>query len=147
MSDRCTGHCCEVFHLPKGPAGLAERATYDPDVARVQQIVQYLGFGYTKEFISSRVPTIPEHRRLDREKGHWYTCTVFDKETRNCTDYENRPHMCRDYPGVHRCEHLDCTWDEVTQRPCTVFTNPPRRKSDLLTIELRSRLNDLKELV
>jgi Fe-S-cluster containining protein len=28
----------------------------------------------------------------------YFRCRHFDRETRRCTDYENRPAMCRDYP-------------------------------------------------
>ena len=30
--------------------------------------------------------------------SHFYECDRFDKDTRQCTDYANRPPMCRDYP-------------------------------------------------
>lgn len=28
----------------------------------------------------------------------FYRCSNFDTETRKCTDYDNRPSMCRDFP-------------------------------------------------
>jgi Fe-S-cluster containining protein len=30
--------------------------------------------------------------------AYYYRCKWFDQETRKCTNYENRPPMCRDYP-------------------------------------------------
>lgn len=45
-----------------------------------------------------------------------YTCKHFDMTTRNCTNYENRPTMCRDYPYDRKCDHKGCTYcDERKQ--------------------------------
>jgi Fe-S-cluster containining protein len=30
--------------------------------------------------------------------SHFYRCDLFDEGTRRCTDYDNRPSVCRDYP-------------------------------------------------
>ena len=32
------------------------------------------------------------------DRGHHYTCRHWDEETRLCTDYENRPPMCSNFP-------------------------------------------------
>ena len=40
----------------------------------------------------------------------WYTCKNFNKETRNCDDYENRPNMCKDHPHAFEgCNYKACT--------------------------------------
>ena len=61
-------------------------------------------------------------------RGPWphfvwhYTCKNFDPVTKNCTAYETRPEMCRDYPygnpphskgykprAEGQCNYRDCT--------------------------------------
>lgn len=37
-----------------------------------------------------------------------YTCKHFDGES--CTNYDNRPNMCRKYPYYNRCNYAGCTW-------------------------------------
>lgn len=39
-----------------------------------------------------------------------YRCDVYDPETRRCTDYENRPPVCRGYPGFGKELTPDQLW-------------------------------------
>ena len=48
-------------------------------------------------------------RPKENGKGHWYTCKHYDKVSGNCTDYENRPKMCSDYPYGGKCKYKGCT--------------------------------------
>lgn len=42
------------------------------------------------------------------EDEHFVTsCMFLDKETRNCTIYEGRPAICRDFPTQKRCGYYD----------------------------------------
>jgi Fe-S-cluster containining protein len=46
-------------------------------------------------------------------RHHYYTCRHFDGT--NCTDYENRPKMCSEYPHYGRgeaCQYPKCTWHD-----------------------------------
>ena len=43
--------------------------------------------------------------RLDEHYGT--VCRFLDRETRSCTIYEARPHICRRYPGSGRCGYYD----------------------------------------
>lgn len=36
------------------------------------------------------------------EECQAYTCKIFDKESKKCADYDNRPPICRRYPGHFR---------------------------------------------
>lgn len=36
--------------------------------------------------------------KLDPGYPQFYECVNFDRETRRCTKYEDRPPVCRDYP-------------------------------------------------
>ena len=43
-----------------------------------------------------------------RDDEHFLTaCRFLDQETRNCTIYEARPQICRDFPGTKRCGYYD----------------------------------------
>jgi len=44
-------------------------------------------------------------------RWYFYTCRHFDGA--NCTDYENRPRMCSEYPHYGKgnaCQYPGCTW-------------------------------------
>lgn len=131
-SSRCTGHCCEAFVLPVGPEELKDlyrayksgpRTSFTMageeyhqrlinDIDLIAPMVTYLGLG-----------TIPNASIDPGRVGrimHTYTCKHFDRTTRNCTIYDIRPQMCRDYPsyGVGtRCNYNACTWQ--SQRELT----------------------------
>lgn len=51
-------------------------------------------------------PADPTGPRL----AHFYTCRHLDAATGDCTDYDNRPRLCREYPYGVDCEKRDCTW-------------------------------------
>ena len=126
MSDRCTGHCCHHFTLPMAPDELwakytatmkelenpqADQITMGgaPDARTVQDIhliapmAIYLG---KKE--DSPMPVVEGY--TPRKDQHWYTCKHLVNG--NCTIYEHRPAMCRNYPYGEDCNYADCTWDE-----------------------------------
>jgi len=46
--------------------------------------------------------------KADPLPQHW-TCRYFDREERRCTNYENRPNMCRRFPYGGACPYSDCT--------------------------------------
>lgn len=52
-----------------------------------------------------------------------WTCSNFDGQ--NCTAYEARPSMCRDYPYGRPCEHADCTWDDGRVPKLVAREKPP----------------------
>lgn len=103
---RCTGHCCEKFSLPNSPSELrrafnrreGEGNAYWKNLQCVVLMVKYLG----------KLKIDPNGNELQYET-HYYTCRNFNKETRNCMNYENRPHMCRNYPYGRKCEYKGCT--------------------------------------
>ena len=56
-------------------------------------------------------------------KHHFYTCKHLDDESGNCTMYEHRPRMCRDYPYMAGstmrdagCNYSKCTWKGERRR-------------------------------
>jgi Fe-S-cluster containining protein len=52
--------------------------------------------------------TIP--RWIEYSSQALYTCRHWDTETRLCTQYENRPALCRNYPYRGSCNHEGCTY-------------------------------------
>lgn len=51
-------------------------------------------------------------------EASWFTCKHFDTETRNCTNYENRPNMCKNHPGHEGCNYKACTYKlELPENP------------------------------
>lgn len=105
---RCSGQCCKHFPLPFGPVELwaeylavkkGEPTRFPPsEIEKVAEMVIFLG---------------RERGRFSDEMLFFYTCRYYDAATGNCTNYENRPAMCSDYPYGKPCEHGDaCTWEE-----------------------------------
>lgn len=87
---RCTGHCCERFYVD------LERLT-DTNADNIRDGDQIRGM----------LIDIEPHN--DDDGGWWCTCVHFNTETRNCNDYDNRPHMCSAYPYGGKCSYEQCT--------------------------------------
>lgn len=158
MGDRCTGHCCREFTLPVSPDELATRAKdnpYDLEVQKIAGMVVHLKTVSVAELGDAN----PQdwrgiHPAEMRGAQHWYTCTIYDKTTGNCGDYDQRPRMCRDYPGnsepygierMRACRYKACTWDKARFADCGIDVRrewalrnlgppSPQRSLDQLTI-------------
>lgn len=58
----------------------------------------------------------------------FYSCPSFDLETRRCTDYDNRPPVCRGYPWYDRGPSLatslppECSYREDIGQPVEMGT-------------------------
>lgn len=90
MSSRCTGHCCRRFTIDLGLLTHPEARVVEGD--------------YIRDMV---VPLEPTEDDDDR----WYcTCRHFDG--RDCTAYESRPPMCKDYPYGRSCTYDGCTLKE-----------------------------------
>lgn len=86
---RCTGQCCEQFVLSSGGHGIdMDQLRADPLRWKDGLIVLYM-----------LIP-LGEGR---------FNCKHFDRGTRDCTIYERRPQMCRDYPYGRACPRDGCT--------------------------------------
>lgn len=95
----CTGHCCmgfslgvEQIELLTCPDNERERVAQDHD--KIFGMLIWLRWTYDDD---------------GKWTGGKFTCKHFDVETRRCTDYENRPRMCSNYPYGSRCTFEDCT--------------------------------------
>lgn len=66
---------------------------------------------YVKEKTNSEI--FMEYGATAHENGdvslNIYTCRHFDSVSGNCTNYENRPEMCRRFGVSSRCTYTGCT--------------------------------------
>ena len=92
-SYQCSGKCCERITLGKG----LTRPEFIGRVIRnyAQDGLQILGM------------------LKDTDDPVVFECKNFDTETRKCTDYENRPRMCREYPYGNKCNKEGCEYKDA----------------------------------
>lgn len=93
---RCTGHCCRGFSLEHPHRVVKEEyerwkrnpssATLIPDIGTIAPMLVPLGVFRGQEL---------------------FTCRHLSKAG-NCTIYESRPKMCRDFPGPDPCKYRNC---------------------------------------
>jgi Fe-S-cluster containining protein len=123
MPKTCGGHCCERFVLQESPEDLKiEYETwlrcghpgvfYTSDmrgVAVVQEVRMDIHLVYPMVVYLGKYDWAPcdPPRKQDRMMHH-YTCKHYDRDTKLCTIYENRPLMCRNYPNGHACRYPGC---------------------------------------
>jgi hypothetical protein len=96
------GGCCHPFTLPIGPGQL-----WGPEGNRVAEH-EWMRAHLTPMRRSEGRALQPwaegwdqyqdRDGRAQLRPGHYYRCDNYDEETRRCTDYENRPDICRRYP-------------------------------------------------
>jgi len=94
---KCPGYCCSYPLIEIGKRDIARLAkhfdiTYDQAEKR-----------YTRYDKSEKVQAM--RRQKDRYFGH--ICKMFDTRKRQCTVYEARPGVCREYPETKRCGYYD----------------------------------------
>lgn len=131
ITDRCAGHCCQTFSLPYSPAelwasyrrwkdmkkaetslhksGVSNKTLVFSDIHLIAPMVIYLGY--------KTIPYRTVRPVSKTEKNYYYTCKHFDKASKNCAIYEDRPLMCRSYPDGSGCNYAACTWEEKKEKP------------------------------
>jgi len=119
--DRCTGHCCRRFCLPMSYYHLMnnyklwmaqkEMDQHVNDIHLIAPMVVYLG-----HLRSGDQDEGLERNENPDELGHYYRCKHLDETTNDCTIYDIRPQMCRDYPNSGTCKYNDCTWEAVKRK-------------------------------
>lgn len=131
VTSRCTGHCCKDFTLPISPMQFAWWAKlvklgkkpifwrlYGPrrsfgDMARgavtnhIPEEIAKVADMVIFKFASKTCLGNPG-RKIPHLLYH-YTCRHFDEKSGNCTNYANRPDMCRSYPNGGMCKYKGCT--------------------------------------
>lgn len=92
---RCTGHCCLRFYLPYVGAEAVAAAVLEHNIIDGAFIVDMI---------------LPIEGPLDEYNSQGlFTCRHFDGI--DCTVYESRPKMCKDYPYGRPCTNSECTME------------------------------------
>ena len=143
--DRCTGHCCRNLTIPISPEELL--ASYQRwhgegkvqvfkstntkdtgpvyvDIHLLAPMLEYLGKS-TKPYKTVN-PTDEQLLGTEPER-HRYRCKMLDREG-NCSIYEIRPAMCRDYPYAGDCLYAQCTWKARKQKKETAAQTKARKR-------------------
>src|SRR5207249_4924875 len=93
---KCPAYCCTYDRIAVGKR----------DIARLAK-----RFGITPEVATRRFTTEgkPGERVLRHKNDEIFgtACRFLDLETRRCTVYEDRPNVCREFPGTVRCGYYD----------------------------------------
>jgi Fe-S-cluster containining protein len=50
----------------------------------------------------------------DEYLKHTFTCKHFDTKKRVCTNYNNRPNMCKSFPNDRPCKYDGCKYDLIS---------------------------------
>jgi Fe-S-cluster containining protein len=116
----CSGACCAAF-----PLSPSNNAGFPPMTARARLWIDQ-GIVDGLDILAMVLPVDHEQAR-DRivavtgdEGGHvnpereYFRCVHWDETTRLCTNYEDRPEMCRAFPYGKQCEYgCDADWDHA----------------------------------
>ena len=94
--DKCPAYCCTYTDI--------EITQYD-----IQRLARHFGVEfevaerrYTK--VSSKGAPLLRHKR---DRIFDSACMFLDQKKRQCTVYEARPSLCRDYPAEPRCGYYE----------------------------------------
>ncbi len=94
---KCTAYCCTYTHIPTTKSDIKRLAKYF-DVTEAQAKRKFTAKG------DKETPRVLRHTEDEHFES---SCMFLDPETRNCTIYEGRPKICRDFPTQKRCGYYD----------------------------------------
>jgi Fe-S-cluster containining protein len=96
------GACCDPFQMVFSPADIVTFAYHiDPDeLAFYRQHLTPIRRADGRRMVpwNSGWSEVVVQGKAMLMAAHYYKCDRYDTETRRCTDYENRPVVCREYP-------------------------------------------------
>ncbi|HXI87759.1 MAG TPA: YkgJ family cysteine cluster protein [Parvularculaceae bacterium] len=94
---KCPAYCCSYAHIPVTKSDVKRLAKYF-DISEAAAAAKYTKPG------DKESPRVLRHKKDD----HFITsCMFLDQKTRNCTIYEGRPKICRDFPTQSRCGYYE----------------------------------------
>jgi Fe-S-cluster containining protein len=96
----CAGDCCVAFPLSSPLSNLWVNQGVEDGLDILMMIVPL-----TLEEAANRRARFGVDQAIVDDGGPYYRCIHWDETTRLCTNYDNRPAMCRYYPYGHPCEH------------------------------------------
>ena len=111
---KCSAYCCSYTHIPATKSDIKRLAKFhDVSVEKA-----------TKKFTKKGDSDNPRVLRHTDDEHFITACMFLDKESRNCTIYEGRPKICREFPTQKRCGYYEfLTWErEVQDDPTWVAT-------------------------
>lgn len=114
MSDRCSGHCCRVFFLPRTPAELHAWRDGTTTVNGSTAEAEFIADMVIPLYESKAGDPSPITKKPQPQDAWYYTCR-HRLPNGNCGVYEARPSLCRDYPYGGPCEYPGCTWASATE--------------------------------
>jgi len=110
----CKGMCCEAFSLGQlSPADVRARVLTREGFADDEFIADMLvPLGYFNRnplhVVGNQDYAVQEMSTQSFMGAWFYTCRHYDKATRSCTVYEQRPQMCRKFPNDGQCQFNGC---------------------------------------
>lgn len=106
----CKGNCCDPVVLGLSPQAFTEayinsKTGLKPvedaeEIQKMWRLFTYKG--------ASRVSPMTKGIYADNQVLFMYQCSNYDTDTKKCTDYENRPKMCRKYGVENPCSYDGC---------------------------------------
>jgi hypothetical protein len=103
--NKCPAYCCSVYERVRVTTRDIRRLAkhFKVDVPTAQQ-------RFTTTYQGERIL----RRKADPIFGQ--ACKFLDPKLRQCTIYDARPHVCRDFPGRERCAYYDLLQFERNQQ-------------------------------
>lgn len=108
---RCTGHCCRGFDLPFDLDTLDQlRLAYEahPDLEPNEDKPDTWPDGLVYPEDGRQIVTMVIPLELG-PRGQLFTCRNLDAAGIDCTAYDTRPAMCREFPYGRACPFDGCT--------------------------------------
>lgn len=93
----CPAYCCSYAHIP----------VTDKDVERLAKHFGLSTKDARRKFSKKGDKETPRVLRHKEDEHFTTICRFVDSETRNCTIYEARPEICRDFPTQKRCGYYE----------------------------------------
>lgn len=94
---KCPGYCCSYPLIEVGKRDIARLAKH------FEITYKQAEFRYTRYVKSEKIRSL----RQQDDKHYGKICKLFDTKKRQCTVYESRPAVCRDYPEGRRCGYFE----------------------------------------
>lgn len=94
---KCPGYCCSYPLIEVGKRD-------------IQRLAKHFGISYAQaETRYTRFDKGEKVRSLRQQEDEHFgrICKLFDTRKRQCTVYESRPGVCRDYPEGRRCGYYE----------------------------------------
>ena len=93
----CPAHCCSYDHIVTTPADVNRLAEHHGIPVREARR------RFTKLVEGGKTRVL----RHQKDEIFGSVCRFLDLETRQCSIYDGRPKICREYPGGPRCGFYD----------------------------------------